>query len=109
MELNEFSDACHTTNNYSQDAIDRGILFVGMAEESGEANGKFKRMVRDDGGKWTCDRKREAVMECMDTIWYAVENIRSLGYTFEEAASLLIYKLADRNARGVISGEGDKR
>lgn len=109
MTLKEFSDACHATNNYSDEAIKGGVLFNGMAEEAGEANGQFKRMWRDDNGAWYQDRTKKAVLECLDCMWYCVENIRALGYDIDDAAEMLISKLARRKAEGKINGEGSDR
>lgn len=109
MTLQEFSDACHVTNNYSDEAINGGILITGITEEAGEVAGQYKRKVRDDGNKWTQERVKKTVLEIMDTMWYCVEQLRAFGYSPDKAAEELFAKLNSRQVRNCINGEGSDR
>ena len=109
MQLNEFQKCCHSTNDYSDEAVKRGALFCGLAGEAGEALEQYKKMLRDDNCTWTQERVKSAAMEVFDTMWYAMEILQSLGYTFEGIADLGLAKLARRAAEGKIHGEGSNR
>lgn len=109
MELNELQAACHTTNDYTPEAIERGALFSGLTGEAGEAAEQYKKMLRDDNCVWTPERKLKAVMEIADQIWYSMEIMTDLGYTFEDVAQMLLTKLAKRKKEGKIHGEGSNR
>lgn len=109
MELNKFQQACHATNNYSDEAIKRGALFAGLTGEAGEAAEQYKKMLRDDNCVWTPERTKKAALEVFDCMWYCVETLWSLGYSVEEVAKMGLDKLARRNAEGKINGEGSDR
>ena len=109
MELNQFADACHSTNDYSAEAIERGALVAGLTGEAGEAAEQYKKMLRDDNCHWTPERREKAAYEAWDCLWYVNEFILSLGYTLEEVAQMGLSKLAKRKAEGKIHGEGSNR
>jgi NTP pyrophosphatase (non-canonical NTP hydrolase) len=100
-------------------------LRLGFAGEWGEVCELLKRMMRDDDG--ACPRD-----ELGDAMWYAAvlhhttedDYVRTLcssrmgeimgiaracGWTLEEVGERNLAKLADRKARGVISGKGGDR
>ena len=109
MELNQFADACHSTNDYSAEAIERGALVAGLTGEAGEAAEQYKKMLRDDKCHWTPERREKMAYEVFDVLWYAAENLRAIGYTLEEVAQMGLSKLAKRKAEGKIHGEGSNR
>lgn len=82
---------------------------LGIAGESGELVEKLKKMIRDDDGQVT-DEKREALKkEIGDVLWYLSQLSSALGFKFSEAAAANIKKLEDRYARDMIKGSGDNR
>lgn len=84
-------------------------LGLGVAGETGELAEKLKKLIRDDGGVLS-DEKREAMKrEIGDVLWYLSQLSRVLGFNFSETAEANIKKLEDRAARGVIGGSGDNR
>ncbi len=84
-------------------------LSLGVAGEAGELIEKVKKVVRNDGGV-VSDEKREAIKhEIGDVLWYLSQLSRSLGIGFGDAAESNLKKLGDRQARGVIKSEGDTR
>lgn len=109
MSLDEFASACHSTNDYSDEAIKANALFLGLAGEAGEAAEQAKKCMRDDNGKWTPERTRAAAMEVFDVMWYATQVIWSLGFTMDEVAQMGLDKLARRKAEGKIHGSGSDR
>ena len=101
-------------------------LRLGFAGEWGEVCELLKRMMRDDDGACLMQD------ELGDALWYAVvlhhttedDYVRTLcssrmgeimhiaracGWTIEEVGERNLAKLADRKARGVISGSGNNR
>nr|DAR89672.1 MAG TPA: NTP-PPase-like protein [Caudoviricetes sp.] len=49
------------------------------------------------------------VSELGDVLWFVAMLAQRLGYSLENVMRLNLDKLADRQARGVIIGDGDKR
>lgn len=82
---------------------------LGLANEAGEAAGKVKKMLRDNGGVLTEDIARNIASEIGDTLWYAAALADEIDWSLEKIASDNIAKLADRKERGVIQGSGDNR
>jgi NTP pyrophosphatase (non-canonical NTP hydrolase) len=92
-------------------AVDHPIVYptLGLANEAGEVAGKVKKIFRDRGGVIT-DADRDAlILELGDVLWYLSELCTRLGVSLEEVAGRNIAKLADRAARGVLGGDGDRR
>ncbi len=82
---------------------------LGLAGESGEALEKIKKILRDDNGVVT-DEKREAIKkELGDVIWYWATLCTEFGFDCEEVAQGNLDKLYDRRSRNVIHGSGDNR
>lgn len=84
-------------------------LAFGISEEAGEVAGKFKRAYRDDDGVITPARRQQLIKELGDVLWYLTVMAHKLDYTIGEVAQDNLAKLADREARGVIKGDGDNR
>lgn len=77
--------------------------------EAGEVQGKIKKVLRDDGGV-VSDEKRELILsEVGDVLWYCARVCDELDSSLELVAQGNLDKLADRRERGVIGGSGDNR
>ncbi len=84
-------------------------LSMGLAGESGEVIEKVKKIVRNDKGAIS-DEKREAIRnELGDVLWYISELARAFDIPLEQVVQANIQKITDRAARGVIESEGDNR
>lgn len=77
--------------------------------EVGEVQGKVKKIMRDNGGICTLEKKEEIVAELGDVLWYVAAMAYELQVPMAEIARKNIAKLADRAERGVITGSGDNR
>jgi NTP pyrophosphatase (non-canonical NTP hydrolase) len=82
---------------------------LGAAGEGGELANKWKKVLRDAGGVLTPSAKDAMLEEIGDSLWYLAALCTELGVTLEQVAQDNLEKLASRQARGVISGSGDKR
>lgn len=97
-------------------------LSFGLVAEVGEVADKIAKAVRrgdisiiDD--KIISSLDKEGVLrlaadiadELGDVLWFVAMLAQQLGYSLEEVMKLNLVKLADRQARGVIIGDGDKR
>lgn len=82
---------------------------LGLANEAGEVAGKIKKIFRDRNGEIS-EADRDALKaELGDVLWYLTQICAELGLSLDEVAAYNIEKLASRQARGVIRGDGDVR
>lgn len=82
---------------------------LGLASEAGEFAGHVKKMMRDDEGELTPQRREALLHELGGVAWYVAAAAKELGFTLGDVLAANIAQLADRKKRGVIRGEGDKR
>lgn len=82
---------------------------LGLADEAGEVVGKIKKVMRDDGGVLTEEKKIEIKKELGDVLWYLAQLSTDLGIKFSEVAAANIEKLASRMERNALHGSGDNR
>lgn len=82
---------------------------LGLAGEAGEVCNKAKKIIRDDGGKLTDDKKEQLIDEAGDCLWYLANLATDLGVTLEEVARRNLSKLQSRQERGTLTGSGDNR
>ena len=82
--------------------------FLGLPGEAGEVCEHAKKMIRDDG-RMTGERRDAIIKELGDVLWYVAAIAHEVDADLEEVARRNIDKLADRDDRGVIHGDGDDR
>jgi NTP pyrophosphatase (non-canonical NTP hydrolase) len=80
-----------------------------MVGEAGEVADKVKKVIRDDHGIMTDEKKLEIAKELGDVLWYLAQLSTELGFALDKVAEMNIEKLYSRKERGVISGSGDNR
>ena len=83
-------------------------LALGLGE-TGEIQGKVKKVLRDDNGELSEARREGILAEMGDVLWYLSRLAVELGYSLSDVAAANIEKLADRDSRGGLSGSGDNR
>lgn len=108
MHLNEYQNEAMKTAVYP---IDQGIVYasLGLASEAGEVAGKVKKVLRDSEGNFSQEAREAIADEAADCLWYLAALARELGTTLEVMAAMNLNKLASRQARGVLGGNGDHR
>ncbi len=108
MDIKTYQEWTEKTAIYPKDA---GIAYtiLGLAGEAGEVAGKYKKVIRDNNGVLTEDRKDQLIDELGDVLWYCARLAEELGISLEEVLQRNHDKLEDRLARNVIQGSGDKR
>jgi NTP pyrophosphatase (non-canonical NTP hydrolase) len=108
MTLNEYQNKAVETAIYGSG---NNIIYptLGLVGEAGEVANKVKKVLRDNNGQFTDDKKKEIAFELGDSLWYIAALARDLGYSLDEIAYGNIHKLASRKERNMIGGSGDNR
>lgn len=104
-------------NDYQEEAIKTafytgdGLVYctLGLTGEAGEFAEQVKKMLRDDDGKLTVERKLRMIKELGDVLWYLANLADSLDVGLGEIAEANLNKIRDRKERGVQRGSGDDR
>jgi NTP pyrophosphatase (non-canonical NTP hydrolase) len=81
----------------------------GLASEAGEVLGKVRKIFRDDKECPTPSRREAIRKEMGDVLWYFTILCSDFGWSIEELRTENFNKLADRETRGVLLGDGDDR
>lgn len=82
---------------------------LGLNGEAGEVAEKVKKVLRDNQGEFSLEKRKEILLEVSDCLWYCTAICRDIGFSLEECMQANIDKLASRKERGVIHGNGDNR
>lgn len=82
---------------------------LGLCGEAGEVAEKVKKMVRDDAGVLTEERRAALEKELGDVLWYAAQIATEAGLELDAIAEGNLAKLRSRQQRGVLTGSGDER
>lgn len=104
-------------NTYQERALETAIYpeqykliypALGLNGEAGEVADKVKKILRGDS-ELTEERKGDIAYELGDVLWYVATCAHDLGYTLEEIGEMNIKKLAMRQKKGLLGGNGDHR
>lgn len=113
MNFDEYQDKAKKYDLFEASAglNDPGFIakILGLAEESGEVCGKFKKVIRDDGGVLTDEKKGMIKQELGDVLWYVATIARYMEIDLGSVARDNLDKLEDRMNRNVLKGSGDNR
>jgi len=108
MNFDEYQSGARKTAIYPQDYL---ITYpaLGLVGEAGEIANKVKKILRDDNGVCS-DQKREQLVEEMgDVLWYLAALASDLDVSLDMIATSNLKKLSDRATRNALGGEGDHR
>jgi NTP pyrophosphatase (non-canonical NTP hydrolase) len=81
---------------------------MALGGEVGEAQNKFKKILRGDHPLGTVE-KLSLALELGDALWYIARAADELGYDLHEVAQMNLDKLRKRQVAGVVRGDGDNR
>lgn len=116
MTLNDYQRRAMTTCMDSCD--NHAYMLVGFVGEVGELFGKIAKHIRKKSAEFnnnlldigmTEQEKSDLKAELGDCQWFIAGIATTFGWKLEEVCQENLDKLADRKARGVISGSGDNR
>lgn len=108
MTLNEYQQKALETAVYPQEFK---IIYpsLGLTGEAGECADKVKKVIRDNGGQFTEEKKYELAKEIGDVLWYCATFANDIGFDLETIGQMNNDKLHSRQERGVLGGSGDNR
>ena len=111
MDFDEYQKLASRTANFTGKQAEYALAYLGLgvAGEAGEVVEKIKKIIRNDNGVVTPERREELKREMGDVLWYLSQLARHLDISFSDIAKINIEKLADRAKRNVIASEGDNR
>lgn len=108
MELSDYQHRARRTAEYPREAW-LAYPALGLAGEAGEVAEHAKKMIRDDGGLISEERRAAMAKELGDVLWYVAQLATELGLDLDQIAEENLQKLLSRQRRGVLSGSGDER
>jgi NTP pyrophosphatase (non-canonical NTP hydrolase) len=107
MKLNKYQKEAVKTAFFTGD----GLVYctLGLTGESGEFADHVKKMLRDDNGELSKERKELLIKELGDVLWYIANLADSLNTDLDTVAKTNLDKLHKRINKGTQRGSGDNR
>ena len=109
MDFNEYQEIAGTLAIYPDKGNNITYPTLGIAGEAGEVADKIKKILRDDGGVVSDEKKEDLKLELGDVLWYISALADELGLTMDEIVAANVDKLLGRRERGTLGGSGDHR
>ncbi len=110
MTFDDYQSKALKTNLAKSDFMHEIMQQVlGLGDESGEVLAIFKKWIRDQGADPAKLDKSNVKKELGDVLWYIAVIAHDLDISLDDIAATNIQKLADRQARNMLSGSGDNR
>lgn len=106
MDIDVYQKTARTTAIYKQPII---YPTLGLAGEAGECAEKVKKLLRDDEGILTEERKALLVKEIGDCVWYIANLAADIDVKLSDVLKINLEKLLSRKERGALQGDGDNR
>lgn len=113
MNFNEYQEFCKSVAVYPK--VGRGstpevvYCILGMNGEAGEAADHVKKVLRDDHGTITEDRRQAILREAGDVLWYVAMLAYELQVSLEDLAKANVLKLSQRQSAGTLHGGDEAR
>ncbi|MHB1865197.1 MAG: nucleoside triphosphate pyrophosphohydrolase family protein [Candidatus Saccharimonadales bacterium] len=101
--------ALKTAVQYDNPMIAKTIWAMGVAGEAGEVIEKWKKIIAYNDGQVSDEDLKELSKELGDVVWYVAVLAHTLNLSFNQIMEDNIKKLADRQKRNVIKGQGNDR
>src|SRR5580704_14429403 len=111
MDFNEYQKLATRTAEFKDKQAEFELLYLGLGitSEAGEVADKIKKVLRNDNGVMSEEKRQALKFELGDVIWYVSQIARVLNFEFSDVAQANVDKLADRAKRNVIKSDGDYR
>lgn len=109
MELSDYQERSRVTAVYPDAGANLLYPTLGLCGEAGEVAEKVKKMVRDDGGVLSHERRGALAAELGDVLWYVAQLATEAGLDLDVIAGDNLDKLRSREQRGALQGSGDER
>lgn len=111
MNFQDYQRKARSFAIYPHKGNEYGFAYValGLNGEAGEVAEHAKKIMRDDSGDITADRRTHLKKELGDVLWYISNCCSELGISLNEVAEENIEKLSSRKKRGKIKGQGSQR
>jgi NTP pyrophosphatase (non-canonical NTP hydrolase) len=110
MNMDEYQKLAHATAIYPSKGSVGGLIYTSLGlGEAGEFQNQVKKVLRDDKGIVTAERRQKLIDELGDILWYVSNCASELGVGLDSVAEGNIDKLASRQRRGTLGGSGDGR
>ncbi len=111
MDFDEYEELATRTANFEGKQAEHALMYLGLGltSEAGEVADKIKKIIRNDNGVISAEKRDALKSEIGDVLWYLSQLARHLQIPFSEVPMGNIEKLADRAKRSVISSDGDNR
>jgi NTP pyrophosphatase (non-canonical NTP hydrolase) len=109
MHFDEYQQQARKTAIYPNLGNNFVYPTLGLCGEAGEVAEKIKKVLRDDGGVISTQKRKEIAFELFDIIWYIANLATELGLSLDTMAQENLSKLLDRKKRNVLKGSEDDR
>ena len=109
MRLSDYQERSRATAVYPGAGDNLLYPTLGLCGEAGEVAEKVKKMVRDDGGVLSAQRRAALSKELGDVLWYLAQLATEAELDLEAIAQDNLDKLLSRQRRSVLHGSGDDR
>ena len=109
MQLSDYQERSRATAVYP--GVGANLLYptLGLCGEAGAVAEKIKKMVRDDAGVLSPERREALAKELGDVLWYVAQLATEAGLDLDAVAAGNLDKLLSRRERDVLRGSGDDR
>jgi NTP pyrophosphatase (non-canonical NTP hydrolase) len=110
MNIDDYQEKAMKTAVYPQGGtVGLSYTALGLAGEAGEVAEKVKKIIRDDDGSISLEKRNAILKEMSDVFWYLAAMATELDAELSNVLSMNLDKLQSRMIRGVIKGNGDDR
>ncbi len=109
MDMEFYQQETRKTAVYPKTEIPALYAALKIAGEAAEIAEHYGKIIRDDGGKLTPERRKALRKEIGDVLWYVAQISDGLGMNLDDLARENLVKLESRQARGTLYGDGDDR
>jgi len=109
MNLSDYQTRSRATAVYP--GAGENLLYptLGLCGEAGEVAEKIKKMIRDEAGVLSDERRSALSKELGDVLWYVAQLATEADLDLSEIAAANLEKLLSRQQRNVLQGSGDNR